>query len=191
MSLWQLRQAFAQAVTSVERPFHTYLEEMRRRVARLPGWAAPWRCSNTCRRRSLGTSGRKVPVDESPMRSRSPTFWVMMRSPGLERRACTCGQRIWRRAISLRSRGFVGDGCADPLSPGGGRRRAGQRVRHHIRCTRQISQLVGVFGDESQVALLASRGRGRDSVKGENQWFVIRPQLEGAALEPRAEMFYT
>ncbi len=35
----------AEAVTSVERPFHTYLEKMRRRVARLPGWAAPWRCS--------------------------------------------------------------------------------------------------------------------------------------------------
>jgi hypothetical protein len=29
---WQPRQAFAQAVTSVERPFQTYLEEMRRRV---------------------------------------------------------------------------------------------------------------------------------------------------------------
>ncbi len=31
MARWQPRQAFAQAVTSVERPFHTYLEEMRRR----------------------------------------------------------------------------------------------------------------------------------------------------------------
>ncbi len=89
----------------MERPFHTYLEEMRRRVARRPGWVVPWRCSKICRRRSLGTSGRKVPVDESPMRSRSPTFCVMMHSPGLERRACTCGQRIWRRAMSLRSRG--------------------------------------------------------------------------------------
>ncbi len=45
---------------------------------------------------------------------------------------------------------FVGNGCADPFDPGGsGRRRAGQRVRHHIRCTWQIFQLVGVFGDES------------------------------------------
>jgi hypothetical protein len=44
-------------------------------------------------------------MDESPMRSRLPTFCVMMHSPGLERRACTWGQRIWRRAISLRSRG--------------------------------------------------------------------------------------
>ncbi len=35
MARWQPRQAFAQAVTSVERPFHTYLEEMRRRVARV------------------------------------------------------------------------------------------------------------------------------------------------------------
>ncbi len=86
---------------------------------------------------------------------------------------------------------FVGDGCADPLDPGGGGRRAGQRVCHHIRCTWQIPQLVGVLGDESQVALLAATGRRRNSVKGENQWFVIRPQLEGAALEPRAEVFYT
>ncbi len=86
---------------------------------------------------------------------------------------------------------LVGNGCADPLSPGGGGRRAGQRVRHHISCTRQIPQLVGVFGDESQVALLAARGRRRDSVEGENQWFVIRLQFEGAAFEARAEMFYT
>jgi hypothetical protein len=34
----------AQAVTSVERPFQTYLEEMRQRLACLPGWAVPWRC---------------------------------------------------------------------------------------------------------------------------------------------------
>jgi hypothetical protein len=61
---------------------------------------APCRCSKTCRPRSLGTSGH-----ESLMRSRSLTFCVMMRSPGLERRACTCGQRIWQRAMSLRSRG--------------------------------------------------------------------------------------
>jgi hypothetical protein len=73
--------------------------------ARLPGWAVPCRCFKTCRRRSLGTSGQKILVDESPMMSRWPTFCVMMRSPGLERRACTCGQRIWRRAMSLRSRG--------------------------------------------------------------------------------------
>ena len=87
---------------------------------------------------------------------------------------------------------LVGDGCADPLrSGGGGGRRAGKRARHHVSCTWQIPQLVGVFGDKSQVALLAARGRRRDSVKGENQWFVVRPQFEWAALEPRAEMFYT
>ncbi len=33
------------------------------------------------------------------------TFCMKMRRPGLERRACTCGQRIWRRAISFMSRG--------------------------------------------------------------------------------------
>ncbi len=86
---------------------------------------------------------------------------------------------------------LVGDGCADSLGPGGGGHRAGQRVRHYISRTWQIPQLVGVFGDESQVALLAARGRRRDSVKGKNQRFVIRPQFEGAAFEPRAEMFYT
>ncbi len=86
---------------------------------------------------------------------------------------------------------LVGDGCADPLRPGGGGRRAGQRVCHHIKCTWQIPQLVGVFGDESQVALLAARGRRRDSVQGDNQWFVICPQFEWAALEPRAEVLNT
>ena len=85
---------------------------------------------------------------------------------------------------------LVGDGCADPLRSGGGRR-AGQRVRHHVSCTWQIPQLVGVFGDKSQVTLLAARGRRRDSVKGENQWFVVRPQFEWAALESRAEVFNT
>ena len=58
---------------------------------------------------------------------------------------------------------LVGDGCADPLRSGGGRR-AGQRVRYHVSCTWQIPQLVGVFGDKSQVTLLAARGRRRDSV---------------------------
>jgi hypothetical protein len=61
----------------------------------------------TCRRRSLGTSGWKVPVEESPMRSRSSTFCVMMPRPGTEWRACTCEQRIWRRAISFGSRGTL------------------------------------------------------------------------------------
>ncbi len=50
---------------------------------------------------------------------------------------------------------FVGDGCADPLRSGGGRR-AGQRVRYNISCTWQIPQLVGILGDESQVVLLAA-----------------------------------
>ncbi len=30
---------------------------------------------------------------------------------------------------------FVGEGCADPFDPGGGSHRAGQGVRHLIRCT--------------------------------------------------------
>jgi hypothetical protein len=60
---------------------------------------------SSCRRRSLGTSGRNVPVEESPMRTRSPTFCVMMHRPGLEWRACTCEQRIWQSAISFRPRG--------------------------------------------------------------------------------------
>ncbi len=45
--------------------------------------------------------------------------------------------------------------------------------------------------DESQVALLAARGRRRDPVQGENERLVIRPQFEWAALEPRAEVFNT
>ncbi|MFO0005294.1 MAG: hypothetical protein ACK559_29625, partial [bacterium] len=72
----------------------------------------------------------------------------------------------------------------------GGGRRAGQRVRHDVCCTWQIPQLVGIFGDESQVALLAARSRRRDSVQGENERFVIRPQFDGAGLEPRAVVVY-
>jgi hypothetical protein len=41
------------------------------------------------------------------MRSRSLTLCVMMHRPGLQHRACTCEQRIWRRAISFRSRGAL------------------------------------------------------------------------------------
>jgi hypothetical protein len=62
------------------------------------------------------------------MRSRSPTFWVMMRSPGLERRACTCGKRIWLRAMSLRSRGDLSVMAAQthstPAAAAAGRDRA-------------------------------------------------------------------
>jgi hypothetical protein len=46
-----------QAVTSVDSPFPTYLEAMKRRVTRMPGWVALCRWSNTCRRRSLGMGG--------------------------------------------------------------------------------------------------------------------------------------
>ncbi len=42
LACWQSRQAFAQAMTPVERPFQTYLEETRRWVACMPGWAVPW-----------------------------------------------------------------------------------------------------------------------------------------------------
>ncbi len=118
---WQSRQAVAQAVTSVERLFQTYLEAMRRRVARMPGVGGPVEMFE-----GLWAPAGGMSVEESPMRLRSPTFCVMMRRPGLERRACTCGQRIWRRAMSLRSRGCsVSDGCADPGGSGGGCRRAG------------------------------------------------------------------
>jgi hypothetical protein len=64
-------------------------------------------------------------------------------------------------------------------------------VCHHVSCTWKIPQLVGVLGDEGQVALLAARGRRRDSVQGKNQRLVIRPHFEWAALEPRVEVFYT
>ncbi len=39
----------------------------------------------------------------------------------------------------------VGDGCADPGGLGGCRRRAGQRVRHHVRRTWYTHKLVGVL----------------------------------------------
>ena len=84
-----------------------------------------------------------------------------------------------------------GQGVRQGSGGDGGSRRAGQRVRYNISCTWQIPQLVGILGDESQVALLAARGRRRDSVQGENQRLVIHPQFEWAALEPRAEVFNT
>ncbi len=37
LARWQCRQARAQTVTLVERPFQTYLEAMRRREVRIPG----------------------------------------------------------------------------------------------------------------------------------------------------------
>ena len=36
-----------------------------------------------------------------------PTFFVRMHNPGLERRNCTSGQRIWRSAMSRRSKGAL------------------------------------------------------------------------------------
>jgi hypothetical protein len=64
-------------------------------------------CFRRCNTGVSGHQRQKMPVEESPMRSRSPTFCVTMRRPGLERRACTCGQRIWQRDISFRSRGAL------------------------------------------------------------------------------------
>ena len=123
------------------------------------------------------------------MRSGSPTFCAQPWA-GTESLYLWAEDLAESHVLEVKGR-FVGDGCADPFDPGGGGRRAGQRVRYHIGCTWKIFQLVGVFADESQVALLAARGRQRNSVKGKNQWFVVHPQLEGVALEPRAEVFYT
>ncbi len=77
-------------------------------------------------------------LEESQMRSRSPTFCVMMCRPGLERRACTCGQRIWRRAIAGRD--------------------SASATTFDVPGT-YTNQLVSVFQNECQVALLAARGR--------------------------------
>jgi hypothetical protein len=105
-----------------------------------------------CRRRSLGTSGRKVPdlAEDHVLEIQGPP---------------------------------AGNGC-DPGGPRGGRRRVGQRVRHQVRRTWYIYKLVGVFRNECKVALLAARGQRSDSVEGKIQGFVIRAQLEGAALQP-------
>ncbi len=103
---WQCRHSRAQAVTWVASLGQMYLEAMRRRVALIPGCAAPWRWSKTCLRSSSGTRGRKVPVEASPKRDKSPTCCVTMRRPGWFLRVCTCGQRICRRAMSLRLSGL-------------------------------------------------------------------------------------
>jgi hypothetical protein len=43
----------------------------------------------------------------APMRSRSPTFCVIICIPVLKQIVCTRGQRIWQRAMSLRSKGAL------------------------------------------------------------------------------------
>jgi hypothetical protein len=48
-------------------------------VARIPGCEAQSRWSKTCRRMSLGTKGRNVPVALPPRWFRSLTFCVTMR----------------------------------------------------------------------------------------------------------------
>ena len=125
------------------------MEEMRRRVARLPGWA------------------------------------VMMRSPGLERRVSTCRQRIWRRAMSLRSRG--------DLSAMAAQTRAAPAAAAARRDSASATTLdiPGRYTSWLVYSEMKARGRWLDPVEGKNQRFVIHPQLEGAALKPRAEVFYT
>ena len=49
---WQGTQARAHVEISFAIPFHTYLAEIKRRDARMPGWEMLCRESNTCRRRT-------------------------------------------------------------------------------------------------------------------------------------------
>jgi hypothetical protein len=101
LARWQPKQAFAQAVTSVERPFQTYLEEIRRRVACLPGWAVLWRCSKTCRQRS----GTEAGVVETPAVTAAAPGW-----PGVGERRRTCHRRSPSNGTERRSGGYLGRG---------------------------------------------------------------------------------
>ncbi len=115
----------------------------------------PRRWSNTCRRRSLGTKGRNVPVAVSPMRSRSPTLCVTICKPVLERSACTWGQRIRQRGhVSEVEKDSVSDGYAGRGGSVGGD--AGDRRKvHPPRCT-WCHKVACVLRYKCQVALSAA-----------------------------------
>ena len=48
------------------RDFQKIQEEIRRRVARQPGWETMWSRANMEQLRAVGTIGRKVPVETLP-----------------------------------------------------------------------------------------------------------------------------
>jgi len=70
-ALWHERQERDQRLRSRDMCGHTKREEMRRRVALIPGWPREWMWSKTWRRKERGTRGRKVEVEMSPKRERS------------------------------------------------------------------------------------------------------------------------
>ncbi len=91
--------------------------------------------------------------------------------------------------MSLRSRGALSATAAQTHSGPAAAGRDSASATTLVVPGKYFSWLV--YSDKSQVTLLAARGQRRDSVKGENQWFVVHPQFEWAALESRAEVFNT
>ena len=76
-------------------------DEMRRRVARIPGWARVCMWSKIWRWKAAGMRGRKVPVDVSPMRVRVLLRGVVvMVRDGLAVRDGMEGQVCWAWAIA-------------------------------------------------------------------------------------------
>lgn len=67
-AFWQEIHCLAQRLTSLDIPSHRKREEMRRLVARMPGWPSEWMCAKTCLRKERGTRGLKVDVETSPKR---------------------------------------------------------------------------------------------------------------------------
>ncbi len=166
---------------------------MRRRVARIPGWAAPCRWSNTCRRRS---PWQNVPVAVSPMRSRSPTFCETISKLVLEQSVCTWGQRIWRRAMSLRSRGALSAmaeqaGAAVAAMPETGRESAsamtldvpGTNTRMLVYSDMNASWRC-LWPDVGGDTLLRAKIRGLWSVQSWKQWKGLPSSRERKCLIP-------
>ena len=68
---WHGMQAFIQSAASEPMRGQTNLEDKILLVALTPGWDRPWRTSKTWCRKSLGTSGREIPVEVSHRRRSS------------------------------------------------------------------------------------------------------------------------
>ena len=76
--------------------------EMRRRVARMPGWARVWMWSKIWRVKAAGMRGQNVPVEMSPERLRVVLMGVVtMVRDGLDVRGGMDGQVCWAWAMSV------------------------------------------------------------------------------------------
>ncbi len=106
---WQARHLRAQAVTSLERPRYTNLDEIIRREASLPGWVTLWKCSKMFVLNLRGTIGRKLPVETSLARRWAPVWRKANLRDVPPSKRCVSGQRFCSVARSSKSTGSAAD----------------------------------------------------------------------------------